>query len=39
MTRTEASTAIAKVFAYIACGHYDKARLHAQPLIAWLSSL
>jgi hypothetical protein len=39
MDRIEASRALARVFAYLGCGHIDRARTAAQPLIEWLRSL
>jgi hypothetical protein len=39
MDRQTASTHIAKVFAFLACGKLDQARHHAQQLISWLESL
>jgi hypothetical protein len=39
MTRSEASTALAKVFAYLACGKSGAASMAAQPLINWLQSV
>lgn len=39
MTREEASRAIAKVFAYLACSKPELARPFARRLIAWLESI
>ena len=39
MDRTEATRALAKVFAYLACGKIEDARRHARPLIDWLEAL
>jgi len=39
MDRQTASTHIAKVFAFLACGRTAQARIHAQALIAWLASV
>jgi hypothetical protein len=35
MTRTEATTALAKVLAFIACGRPEKARAHAEALVEY----
>lgn len=39
MSRPEAATAIAKVFAYLACGSHEQAHQWAQKLIAWLQTI
>jgi hypothetical protein len=39
MDRQTATTHLAKVLAFVACGHAAKARPHAAALIAWLQSL
>jgi hypothetical protein len=39
MDRIEASRALGKVFAYLACGKPDKARPFARQLIEWLQSI
>ena len=39
MTRQEAAQAIAKVFAYLACGNVEQARAWARKLIAWLEGI
>ena len=39
MNRNEAAQAIAKVFAYLACGKPEQARVWARQLIAWLQSV
>jgi hypothetical protein len=39
MDRQTASTHLAKVFAYLACGKTLSARHHAAVLIAWLQAL
>jgi hypothetical protein len=39
MDRQQAAQAIAKVFAYLACGKIDEARIWAHKLIAWLESI
>jgi hypothetical protein len=38
MDRQTASTHLAKVFAFLACGKPEQARPHAAALIAWLQS-
>lgn len=39
MTRAEAATALAKVFAFVACGKTAEARRWAQTLIDWLKTI
>jgi hypothetical protein len=39
MDRADATRAIAKVFAYLACGKRDMAREWARILIAWLETV
>ena len=39
MDRVTASTMIAKVFAYLACGKREQARTWAAQLIAWLETV
>jgi hypothetical protein len=39
MDRQTATTHLAKVFAFLACGNAAKARPHAAALVAWLQSL
>jgi hypothetical protein len=39
MTRSDASRALAQVFAYLACGKTGAARIAAQQLINWLETL
>ena len=39
MDRNEATRALAKVFAYLACGKPAEARTWAQVLIEWLESI
>jgi hypothetical protein len=39
MDRQTASTHLAKVFAFLACGKPAQARPHAAALIAWLQAI
>lgn len=39
MDRQTAATAIAKIFAYLACGKPDQARIWAAKLISWLETI
>jgi len=39
MSRQEAAQAIAKIFAYLACGKPDQARIWAGRLIHWLETI
>jgi len=39
MDRQTASTHLAKVFAFLACGQTAKARVHAEALIDWLQGI
>jgi len=39
MDRQTAARHIAKVFAFLACGHPEQARVHARALVAWLQSI
>jgi len=39
MSRSEAAQAIAKVFAYLACGKIEAARDWASRLIRWLETI
>lgn len=39
MDRNEAARAIAKVFAYLACGKPEQARQYARQLISWLQTI
>lgn len=39
MDRSTASRSLARVFAYLACGKPEQARLAAADLIDWLQSL
>jgi hypothetical protein len=39
MDRQTAARHIAKVFAFLACGQPEQARVHAQQLVRWLQSI